>query len=220
MKRHFNPRFGFVGAEQLGIGGKEAALAAIDQLISNDGLDEFGAMSLPFIGRMRTRVARGDLKRSKKSWTQPELDAAIEEYKAHRSSTYHRLLNEHARGARGAKEAAQSLFGRDTIVKALNVRCPSMVTKSHVYRSIADAFGFIRGKRPRKVGEQVGFDAEGYKRGDTTAAIVERRDIVNRIRQNIGKGIDRDQAEALIEALGAGSMTDDQAIQALEVIRG
>ncbi len=66
---------------------------------------------------------RGNRKRDevvpKRSWTQTDLDDAIQRYKAQRSSNYSELVSNVKQGKAGAKKSARAMFGRNAIVRAL-----------------------------------------------------------------------------------------------------
>src|SRR5262249_12606109 len=64
------------------------------------------------------------------SWTQPDLDGAIREYKAKRAAQYNDLVEGVRQGKPGAQKAARQLFGRNAIARALGVKARAMVTKS------------------------------------------------------------------------------------------
>lgn len=107
-----------------------------------------------------------------RSWTQPELDRAIAEYVASggRAAQYKSLGDVLAdpktsmKAIRAARKAARETFGRNTIVRALGVRSPSMVSKSAEWEKIARTFGFplrrdkAKGTRHTRTTGRIGLD--------------------------------------------------------------
>ncbi len=156
---------------------------------------------------------------SKQSWTQPDLDKAIEEYKARRSSNFHQLVECVQRGDKGAKKAAQKIFGRNAIARALGVKASAMVSKSPVWCGIAGALGLREAAAKKKIGLNIAMEERAVAAPVTEVDRVIRRETVGIIRQafpDTSQG--RACAEATIEKLTRGEMTDDQAREMVETL--
>lgn len=91
------------------------------------------------------------------SWTQPDVDAAIREYKASRGRSYADMVRAVKCGRKGAKNSARKLFGRNRIAEQLE--CPkAMVSKSPAWKAIAAELG-LSGRTPGVgQGERVGLN--------------------------------------------------------------
>lgn len=154
-----------------------------------------------------------------KSWTQPDLDAAIREYKARRASNYGDLLEGVRAGRTGAKKAAQEMFGRNAIARELGVKAPAMVTKSPEWQSLADELGLSRGKdrntvQRRKVGLEIALESSASNSQPALEHAVRQETI-----QLIKKSMSKTEAAAVIEKLELGETTDDQARALIEVVK-
>jgi hypothetical protein len=154
------------------------------------------------------RRVRTDLK----SWTQPDLDAAIRKYKADRAAAYRDIADGVKAGQPGAKKAAQKMFGRNVVADTLGVKARAMVTKSPEWQAIAEELHLPRGKdRNQKTTKKVGLDIAIEQQASETAHsgldIVVQNETIRFIR----KSIPRAEAEPLIEKLERGEITDDQA---------
>ncbi len=154
-----------------------------------------------------------------RSWTQPELDAEIEQYKARRSSNYHELIDRVNRGDKGAKKAAKDMFSRNAIGKALRVKEGSyrMVGNSPAWHVIADALRLPRKREPVTRGkEKTGFDvaieekAEGN--GDLVSQDVILRETIRKIEDS---KLPVKMADSLKNDLILGEITADQAEEIL-----
>ncbi len=157
----------------------------------------------------------------KRSWTQGDLDSAIHEYKAQRASRYDELVQRVKSGHPGAKKAAQEMFGRNAIVKALGVRSPAMVTKSKAWHGIAADLGLQckaneghRAPRPKKIG----LDMALQKQADTQADIVVDKASRNETIRLISKNLKGKEAEDTLASLDRGDMTDEQAHDIVRVL--
>jgi hypothetical protein len=168
-----------------------------------------GQASSPPEGAKRQTEKKSDLR----SWTQGELDKAIQEYKARRASTYPDLAEGVKQGKQGAIKSARRLFGRNAIARALGVKAPAMITKSSVWREIASELGLsreVKGRRPgkaKRVGEEIAQEEKAEAAGDTTEAEVLRNETI-RLAE---KSLPRKEADAIIERLVGGQIDDDQA---------
>ena len=156
----------------------------------------------------------------KRSFTQPDLDAAIREYKARRASRYSELVAALGRGDRRAAKAAREMFGRNVIVHALGVRSPAMVTNSTVWQEIALDLDLDceakRGKASpkKKVGHKIALDDTAEARGDTTASQVDRNETIQLLNLHLAP----DAAEATLDKLERGLMTDEDARKMVEEV--
>ncbi|MFZ1934332.1 MAG: hypothetical protein WCB27_20570 [Thermoguttaceae bacterium] len=114
----------------------------------------------------------------KRSWTQPELDAAIEAAIAE----YSEAIAAAHKGNKGARREVRKLVGRNALAFRLKVKSPKMVGKSPAWQQLADEFGMRRksGKaavpRPAKIGLDIAAEMAAGAVGDTTAADVEHRE--------------------------------------------
>ena len=156
----------------------------------------------------------------KRSWTQPELDEAIEKYKVGRSANFSELVERVAKGSRGAKKAAQEMFGRNAVARALGARSPTMVGKSPVWREIRDALGLGRTSRGAKIGHDVAVESQSVARGDVTVEEASRRETLSRIETELSAATtpgEKDSLSAIRDRLESGTMSDDEARKTLEL---
>lgn len=155
-----------------------------------------------------------------KSWTQVDLDEAIRKYKAERASSYADLVAGVRANRPGAKSAAQEIYGRNSIVRALGVKAPAMVTKSPVWQAIADELGIPRGQeRNQSSLQKVGLDIAIEKQASESSAsgldIAVRNETIKLVR----KAMAREEAEVIVERLRDGTITDDQARELAEAVK-
>ncbi|MFH1923061.1 MAG: hypothetical protein ABIP48_24620 [Planctomycetota bacterium] len=142
----------------------------------------------------------------KRSWTQPELDKAIEDYKARRSSDYHELIGRVERGDNGAKKAAREMFSRKAIGEALGVKRGSyaMISNSPAWQAMADALGLKRKREstvPKR--EKIGLDMAVEAKGEADHAI--RRRSIRMLEENLPlKAVEEAKKD-----LASGETTDD-----------
>ena len=154
-----------------------------------------------------------------RSWTQTDLDDAIREYKASRSSTYGDLVNGVKLGKAGARKSARKLFGRNAIARALGAKAPAMVSNSPVWQEIADELK-LRGvpKSPgpspqRRIGMDIAIEEKAVSDGEAVVDQVIRQETVCIVQE----AMPRKEAEATIEKLVRGEISDDQARELTEV---
>jgi hypothetical protein len=156
----------------------------------------------------------------KRSWTQPDLDNAIREYKAKRASTYSDLVQGVKRGSAVAKESARRLFGRNVIVRELGVKSPAMVTNSPVWQGIANELG-LRGRSSKarqpvkqRIGLGIALEQQAVASGESAVDEVVRRETIALVEKSMPAA----EAEATIEKLQRGEITDDEARDLIEVL--
>jgi hypothetical protein len=149
----------------------------------------------------------------KRSWTQSDLDDAIQEYKAKRASTYTDLVEGVKCGRAGAKKSAQKLFGRNALARALGVRSPAMVTNSPVWQRIANELR-LRGRSRKghhavkqRIGVDIALEEQAIAAGGSAVDEVVRRETIALIEKSMPSA----EAEATVEKLQRGDITDDQA---------
>jgi hypothetical protein len=189
-------------------------------------------------GRRTTGADKGSLQ----SWTQPDLDAAIRKYKAERAERYGAIRVGVRRGLPGAKKAAQAIFGRNAIAKALKVRARAMVSKSEEWKQIADELelpGTGRRAGAGRMMQMEGFDIAAEKaavqQGNPTLDNVLRRETtVEAAEERGGSAIDdvyrretikllrksrlpEPVREQLHRGLVTGEKTDDQVREILKL---
>jgi hypothetical protein len=144
-----------------------------------------------------------------KSWTQLDLDNAIREYKAERASTYNDLLEGVKRGDPSAAKRASKIFGRNQVARALGVRSRAMVTKSPPWQQIAAELRLSK-KNGRatvhRIGMTVALEQAAVAGGESEVENVIRRETINLVEQSMPQ----QEAEATIEKLHRGEMTDNQ----------
>lgn len=155
----------------------------------------------------------------KRSWTQLDLDDAIRAYKARRASRYGDLVDGVQRGQQGARKAAREIFGRNALVRVLGVRSPAMVTNSPAWQEIADELRLrdhVSKKRrapAQRIGIEIAQDEQAVASGESVVDEVVRRETVALVE----KAMPALEAEATIEKLQRGEITDDQARELVNV---
>jgi hypothetical protein len=159
-------------------------------------------------------------KPSAKSWTQSDLDDAIRKYKAERAPSYRDILESVQAGRPGAKKAAQQLFGRNAVARALQVKAPAMVTYSPEWQAIAEELRLSRDKgRNRKASQKIGLDIAIEEQASETAQSGLDAAVQDETIRLIRKSMSRAEAEPLIERLQRGDITDDQARELVEIVK-
>jgi hypothetical protein len=177
----------------------------------------------------------------KRSWTQPDLDDAIREYKAKRAASYQRLLSvlddpkSSPSSRRNARKQAKDLFGRNVVARALGVKSAKMVSQSQPWVAMAKELGLQRKTgqqagvgRPTKIGEEIAVEQASMDAVDTDdhaasdAAILreEREQTLRKIRALAESELPdaKSNAKALYNSYEAGEMTDDQVRQNVAVL--
>lgn len=155
----------------------------------------------------------------KKSFTQGELNTAIEQYKINKASSYDQLCENVRKGKKGAIKAARKMFGRNAVAKELGVKAPAMVSKSPVWQKIAVDLDLPRkanqGASRTRVGAEIGFEEAAQEAGDLT----EKQVINNETQRLLRANLSAEHAEATIEKLQRGKMTDEQAREMLTELK-
>jgi hypothetical protein len=157
---------------------------------------------------------------STRSWTQPDLNAAIIEYKSKRASTYQDLVAGVQAGRPGAKKSAQKMFGRNAISRELGVKAKAMVSKSPEWLAIAEELRLSHGKdrnnrKLAKVGLDIAIEARVADASQTVLDISIQNETIRLIRASLPKA----DAAAIIEKLQCGEITDDQARMLVDVVK-
>jgi hypothetical protein len=184
-----------------------------------------------------------------RAWTQPDLDKAIRQYKADRAARYRELVYA-IKGDKSiglppsplAKKAAQEVYGRNAIARALGVKSAAMVSKSPAWIAIAKeleidlrrgrACGTWRTVKPGKIGLEMALEQKSERPADTAdnapadagLESAERQvtiSMINRLARS-GKGAkqkaERERAaEDLIRKLQRDEISDDDARQIVEL---
>lgn len=171
--------------------------------------------TLPRHGRGSSRAsAAGAVLRS---MTQNDVDGAVAAYKAARAASYNDL-REGVRARRpGAVKTARQLFGRNRIAREIGCRSSAMVSKSPVYQTIKAELHLHDRQRGRQQRTGLGVAANRVAKdaGDQTIDAV----VANETRALLRKHLRSDEAQAAIEKLDAGQMTDEQARELVDVCR-
>ena len=157
-----------------------------------------------------------------RSWTQSDVDRAIEDYKARRAANYNELIERVTQGAAGARKAAQEMFGQRAITRELRIKSKTMVGKSSAWHSIADALQLPRRSskmarlRPAdKIGLSIAIERQAETSPDPTIEEVQRKEAI----RAVNRLLSRVQAEATVERLERGDMTPAEAMQMVELLR-
>jgi len=165
-------------------------------------------------GRLATSAAQQTPLRS---WTQTDLDSAIREYKARRASKYGDLAAAVNAGKPGAQRIARKLFGRNVIARELGCKSKAMVSKSPAWKAIASELGLagVTTAAGRRVGEDIAIEQAAETQGDTVVDQVVRRETI----RFINAELPNKEAEALINQLAIGDMSDEDARRVVELYR-
>lgn len=155
-----------------------------------------------------------------RSWTQPDLNAAIIEYKAKRASNYQDLVAGVQAGRPGAIKSAREMFGRNAISRELGVKAKVMVSKSPEWKAIAEELQLPHGKdrnnrKLAKVGLDIAIEARAADASETVLDIAIQNETIRLVRASLPDA----DAAALIEKLQCGEITDDQARMLVDVVK-
>ncbi len=155
---------------------------------------------------------------AQRSWTQVDLDQAIRKYKAERASTYGDLVAGVRLGKAGAKRSARNLYGRNAIARALRVKAAAMVSNSPVWQAIADELklrGSPKARGPslqQRVGIEIAIEEKAMSTGEGVVDQVIRDETICLVK----KAMPKVEAEATIEKLTRGEISDDRARELIE----
>jgi hypothetical protein len=164
----------------------------------------------------------------KRSWTQPELDDAIQA----EVTKYSEALASARNRNKGACQTVCKVLGRNALAKRLGVKAAKMVSNSPVWQGLADEFGMRRKSgttavsRPTKVALTIAEEAAAIAAGDTTGAAVLRRETVAQLDEAIANVRNPDkQREGQIrqaltdtkDKLTRGEIDDDKARKIVEI---
>jgi hypothetical protein len=155
-----------------------------------------------------------------RSWTQPDLDAAIYKYVAERGASYKSLRDAVERNQKGAVEPARAMFGRNVVAAALGVKAKAMVSKSPAWREVAGtlrlgADGLRRLNPTMTTGYGYALDEKAATTGDAVADAVERRDAIRFVRKKLKKG---ERADAIVVGLENGDISTEQAEEMVNML--
>ena len=166
---------------------------------------------------------------TKRSWTQPELNDAIQA----EITKYAEAITSARNGSEAALQNIHKLFRRNPLADRLGGESArKMVSKSPVWISLADEFELPRKtnktatKRPKKIGYVIAGETAAEAAGDTTEANVIRRETVALLDKAIAnvRNPDREERKIYREALVAvkdqltrGAIDDDAARKIVEL---
>jgi hypothetical protein len=148
-----------------------------------------------------------------RSWSQLELDEAIRDYRARHAKQYRELLEAVGKNRRGAKRAAQKLFGRNAIGRELRCRSSAMVSLSPEWEKIRADFGFSKGRTVKgaRIGLSVALDALTKSRSPVDLAEEkEMREMVALLAA--------DQKDAILRDVQTGKMSRERAIEVIRTL--
>ncbi len=146
-------------------------------------------------GKSQRKVKAGN----KRSWTQPELDVAIQA----EIGKYSEAIASARNGSKGARQTLCKMLGRNVLTKRLGVKAAKMVGNSPVWQRLADEFGMRRKSgraamsRPKKVGLAIAEEAAADAAGDATTADVIRRETLALLDEAIGNVKHRDKGKEM-----------------------
>lgn len=157
-----------------------------------------------------------------RSWTQVDLDNAIREYKAKRVPQYSDLVEGVRQQKPGAKKAAQQLFGRNALARALRVKAFAMVSKSEPWQEIATELQLPRGRKKRphlNRSKRIGLTiAEEKKASDESGRAPVLDELVHKETIALLQGsLPPKEAEEAIGKLERGEMTDEGARELIDL---
>lgn len=182
--------------------------------------------------RRAGQAGKAKAKSLKQSWTQPDLNKEIRNYKAHRATRYAELVDGVRKNLKGAKKAAREMFGRNAIARKLGVKSPNMVGKSPVWLAIAEDLKIplhrerIRGSRRTGKTGRIGLDI-AVEQASVAAAMVGgeaetigKEATLAKIRKlaTSGKKGHKKAAQALYDKYEAGGMNDSDVCETVETL--
>ncbi len=167
----------------------------------------------------KSKARKGKVPVRLRSWTQPDLDRAIHEYKASRSARYQELASGVRQGKPGAMKKAQQLFGRNVVARELGVKSRAMVSKSPAWREIAEELKLGKEDRRRLPTKRIGIAIAVQQSAASLADPVGEEAILNETINLLRTSLPRVAAEEAIERLRLGETTVDNAEELLREFR-
>ncbi|MDB5322191.1 MAG: hypothetical protein JWN40_3822 [Phycisphaerales bacterium] len=151
-----------------------------------------------------------------RSMTQDDVDREVAAYKAARAANYNDLRDGVRAKRPGAVKAARKNFGRNHIARQIGCKSSAMVSKSLVYQTIKTELHLNDKRRtPQRTGLDVAANRVAHDAGNSTIDAV----VANETRALLRKHLQPTDAEAAIDKLDAGQMTDEQARELVDVYR-
>jgi hypothetical protein len=151
-----------------------------------------------------------------RSMTQDDVDREIAAYRAARATRYNELRDGVRAKRPGAIKAARKLFGRNHLARQIGCKSSAMVSKSTIYQTIQAELHLNDHQRRRaRTGLEVAANRAAQDEGDSTLDAV----LANETRALLRKHLRPDEAQAAIDKLDAGQMTDEQARELVDVCR-
>jgi len=161
-------------------------------------------------------AAQQNTETNSSGWTQAAVDDAIREFKARNSAPYNKLLAAVRAKQPGAIEAARGEFGRNAVARALGIKSPAMVSKSGVWRQIANELQLGNNKKAGPPRQPIGFDiACEEKSVELFGEQVSRQEALRRIEEAYSS--DPETAKAVIQELQSGGLTDERLAELAEI---
>ena len=157
---------------------------------------------------------------SQRSWTQVDLDAAIYKFVADRAAAFNDLVEGVKKGLEGAKREARRLYGRNALSDTLGVKARAMVSKSPAWVEIANK---LQLPRHQKGGEskfsRMGLDIALEKHAERTSEAPEDVAVKAETVKLIQKRMPREAAEAMVDRLIRGDLSDEDAREIVQMHR-
>jgi hypothetical protein len=183
----------------------QAALGALDDLLR---WCEPARSDKPAAASSKAKAA------DKRSWTQPDLDAAI----GAEIEKYSEMIAAAKKGKTIAKQ-----FGRNALANRLGVKSPRMVSLSQPWLELADSLGLSRKSRRRgKVGLEIALEQKADADDSNVAATAVHRETTAILEKAIADAKDqrkRRNFEAIRDKFALGEMTDEQAREAVALLQ-
>lgn len=157
-----------------------------------------------------------------RSWTQPELDAAI----CTEIRNYNTMIAAAKRGNAGAKKEVRKIFGRNHLATHLKMKPGSrgMVTKSNPWLELAKDVGLRRKSlRGAKMGLKIAMEKKADADDSTVADEVIRNETVTILKSAIQSTNGSEQKQGLtdlLEKYTLGDVTDNQARTIVATLQG
>jgi hypothetical protein len=169
--------------------------------------------------RVKTRGRPQPESPTRRHWSQNDADNAIWAMKArYGDAAYRHLVEAVRKGLPGAVKQARTVFGRNNIHRKLGIS-KAMISKSPAWRKIAEELCLER--QSKKVGRRMSLEAAQGKmaeNGTLDQEAVQQQAIQHETIRLIRQNMNGQSAEALIEQLLMGEITDDRARQIAQVM--